>query len=72
MCFLARLSESLAGYSTAVIEVNPFIVVLAALLLGKRPVTVPNVKPLRLFLPLSHEHAEGFLSKWAVLKVGLL
>ena len=44
---------------------------LAAPSLGKRPVKVPNLKSLRLFVPL-HEQDKGFLSKCTVLKVGLL
>ena len=39
--------------------VNPYTAVLAALLLGKRPIKVPNLKSLRLFFfaPL-HEHVK--------------
>ena len=45
---------------------------LAAPSLRKRPVKVPNLKPLRLFLPPWYEHVKGFLSKCTVLKLDLL
>ena len=41
---------------------------LAAPPLEKSPIKVPNLKPLA-FLPPTHEHVKGFLSKCTVLKV---
>ena len=45
---------------------------LATPLLGKRPIKVPNLKLLKLVLPPSYGHVNGFLSKHTVLKVDLL
>ena len=42
---------------------------LSAPSLGKRPIKVETVKA---FLPPSHEHVKGFLSKCTLLKVDLL
>ena len=47
---------------------NPFTAIFAAPLLGKRPIKVPNLKPVRLFCPALHEYVKGFLSKCTVLK----
>ena len=40
--------------------------------LGKRPIKAPNCKPLRLVLPPSYGHANGFPFKCTVPKVDLL
>ena len=52
--------------------INPFTAMFAAMSLGKRPTEVPNLKPVKQFLPPSREHVKGFLSKCTVLKVDLL
>ena len=53
-------------------SINPFTAMLAAPSLRKRSLKVPNLKPLRLFLPPSHDYVKIFLSKWTVLKADLL
>ena len=52
--------------------INTFTATLAAPSLRKRPIKVPNLKPLRLVLSPSHEHMNGFLLKCTVLEVDLL
>jgi len=51
--------------------INPFTAMLAALSLLKRPVKAPDLKSLLTFSPW-HEHMEGFLSKYTVLKAEVL
>ena len=47
----------------------PFTASLASPSLGRRPVKVTSMQPLRLSLPPSHEQVKGFLSNCTVLKV---
>ena len=56
--------------------INPFTAMLAAPSLGKRPhihkKKRAKFETIKAFLPPSHEHMKGFLSKCTILKVDVL
>ena len=64
----AKLSEY---YHHAKLGINPFTAMLSRLSLEKRPIKVPNFKPLKLS-PSTHEQVKEILSKCTVLKLDLL